>query len=448
MKPERWQQVDALFQGALERAAESRPAFLTDACQGDKALLQEVEGLLVSFDAAKSFLETPAADSLGFTANLSVESGLTNGQKLGHYEIISQLGSGGMGEVYLAHDSNLNRQVALKLLPAQFAADPERVSRFAREARAASGLNHPNIITIHAIAEEGGKHFIATEYIAGETLRQLMNRSRLSPAEAVAIVSQIASALAAAHRAGLIHRDIKPENIMIWPDGLTKVLDFGLAKQLYREEPDSPIIETKLADAGLETDPDLLIGSLNYLSPEQVRREKLDPRTDLFSLGILLYEMLTGSRPFVGATVAEVCAAILSSEPEPVTEPRLSKIVDRALAKERDLRYQTAAELLADLSAEQGASTNTEAAQWNRPALALVAVGVVLIIAGFWYWNSRPAARTLPQNFSAAVAQKLTDLPGQELFPSLSPDGKTVIFSSAQQGDLGYLRTSCRRTHG
>ena len=439
MKPERWQQVEAVFQGALERAPESRAAFLTEACHADLALRQAVEGLLVSFDAASTFLETPAADSFGFTGNLAASPGLTIGQRLAHYEIVSQLGSGGMGEVYLARDTKLDRQIALKLLPVQFAADPERVQRFEREARAASALNHPNIIIIHEIGQDDGKHFIATEYIAGETLRQRLNRGELAQHEAVAIARQIAGALAAAHQAGLIHRDIKPENIMIWPDGLVKVLDFGLAKQL-REEPESPRDDARPRNASLETDPDLLFGSLNYLSPEQVRREKLDPRTDLFSLGVVLYEMLAGARPFAGATAAEVCAAILTDDPPPLEAAPLSNIVNRALAKERDQRYQTASELQADLSAVLAPRTEPKSGSWQRPALALVALGVVLITVSYWFWNSRRGAKTSPLNFNAAAAQKLTDLPGEELFPSLSPDGQSVVFVSPHEGSWDIYR--------
>jgi len=440
MTPERWRQVETLFQEALARTPKSRRAFLTEACIGDAALRHDVEELLVSFEAAGSFLETPAAESLSSSGNTVSVLGLNSGQRLAHYEIISQLGSGGMGEVYLARDTRLDRQIALKVLPAQFAADPERVSRFEREARAASALNHPNIITIHEVGQDDGKHFIATEYIAGETLRQTLNRTALSQSEAVAIAVQIARALATAHQAGLIHRDIKPENIMIWPNGLVKVLDFGLAKQLGREELESPQAGAKQREMTLETDPDLLMGSLNYLSPEQVRREKLDPRTDLFSLGVVLYEMLAGVRPFAGATPAEVCAAIVSREALPLPESRLSYIVSRALAKERDARYQSATELLADLAALETQPVKSEAAFWKRPVLALAALVVILVIFVFWFWKFRPEAKSSPQNFRAAVAQKLTDLPGQELFPSLAPDGKSFVFASSHNGNWDIYR--------
>jgi serine/threonine protein kinase len=430
MKPERWQQVEALFQQALEHPLESRSSFLNQACKDDRVLRLEVEGLLGAFTEAKSFLETPAADSFG--PNLS--PGLTMGQKLAHYEIISELGVGGMGEVYLAHDTKLDRQIALKLLPAQFAADPDRVRRFEREARAASALNHPNIVIIHEIGQDEGRHFIATEYIAGETLRQRTGGGKLDQREVVAIARQVASALEAAHQAGLIHRDIKPENIMIWPDGLVKVLDFGLAKPIGEESesPTSAVDDHKLT---FETDPELLIGSLNYLSPEQVRHENLDARTDIFSLGVVLYEMVSGARPFSGTTPAEVCAAIIANEPTPLTTP-LANIITKAMAKERDQRYQTAAELQSDLKAQL---KTPESARWRTATLALVALTLIVSVVGLWFWNSR-RVKSQSTSFSAAAAQKLTDTPGLELFPNLSPDGHSVVFARSQHGNWDIYR--------
>ena len=438
MKPERWQRVETLFQAALARAPESRQPFLTEACPADPALRQEVEMLLISFDAAGSFLEEPAAAGFGFGGNLAPAPSLVTGQQLAHYEIISLIGTGGMGEVYLARDTKLDRYIALKLLPAQFASDSGRVARFEREARAASGLNHPNIITIHEIGQEDDKHFIATEHIAGETLRQRLNRGCLSQDEAIAITRQVTSALAAAHQAGIIHRDIKPENVMIWPDGLVKVLDFGLAKPMH-DEPEPPT-DAAPRDATLQTDPDFLIGTLNYLSPEQVRREKLDSRSDLFSLGVVLYEMLAGARPFAGATASEVCAAILDIDPPPLATSPLSHIVSRALEKERDRRYQTAADLQSDLLA--GSLTQKEPASRNRKhqALAIVALALVLTVFGVWFWQRRSVAKNSRPIFNATAAQKLTDLPGQELFPSLAPDGQSVIFASRHQGNWDIYR--------
>jgi eukaryotic-like serine/threonine-protein kinase len=438
MKPDRWLQVEELFQGALACAPDSRAEFLERSCPDDAALRQEVEKLLVSFDNAASFLEQPAVESFGLRGSPAPMSpNLTAGQQLAHFEIISLLGEGGMGEVYLARDTKLDRRIALKILPAQFSANPEGVARFEREARAASGLNHPNIITIHEIGEEDGKHFIATEYIKGETLRQRLNKGRLSQHEAVEIGRQVASALAAAHQAGLIHRDIKPENVMIWPDGLVKILDFGLAKPVHENYEEPAIAATRTAS--LDTDPDLLIGSLNYLSPEQVRREKLDPRTDIFSLGVVLYEMLEGTRPFTGATAAEVCAAIVGSASPQLDRSALSQIVKRALSKERDLRYQSAGALQADLSALTP-QTDTASLGWKSIAAGALIMIVVLLALSFWILEGRRSVSPSGPVFNSQSRQKLTDLTGQELFPSLAPDGQTFIFASYRSGNWDIYR--------
>jgi serine/threonine-protein kinase len=285
-------------------------------------------------------------------------------RKLGHYRLLSLLGKGGMGEVYLAEDTQLERQVALKVLPATFTGDADRVRRFAREAKAASALNHPNILTIHEIGHEQNTHYIATEYIAGETLRERLTRERLSLQAALDIAIQIASALAAAHEAGIIHRDIKPENVMLRSDGLVKVLDFGLAKlaerrsnteaeTLLQDNPQSAIRNPQL------TDPGTVMGTASYMSPEQARGEKVDARSDLFSLGVVLYEMLAGRAPFAGVNALEVIGAILNQEPAPLTNhasdvpAELQRIVTKALRKERDERYQNAKDLLLDMKSLQ-----------------------------------------------------------------------------------------------
>jgi tetratricopeptide (TPR) repeat protein len=278
---------------------------------------------------------------------------IATGTRFDRYEILSPLGKGGMGEVYLALDTRLKRKVALKLLPAAFTADADRVRRFEQEAQAASALNHPNIITIHEIGEADGAHFIATEFIEGQTLRQQLTRGRMELSTALDVALQAASALAAAHVAGIIHRDIKPENIMLRPDGLVKVLDFGLVKLTERQEavPDSEAPTS----AGHDTDPGTVMGTAQYMSPEQARGEKVDGRTDIFSLGVILYEMLAGSNPFAGAAVAEVFAAILKTEAKPLAHYRpevpseLEHIVAKALRKDREERYQSVKDLLIDL---------------------------------------------------------------------------------------------------
>ncbi|MFN2516766.1 MAG: protein kinase [Pyrinomonadaceae bacterium] len=276
------------------------------------------------------------------------------GTSLGRYKVLSLLGEGGMGEVYLSLDTRLNRQVALKVLPADLINNREPLHRFEQEAQAASALNHPNIITIHEIGTEGDTHFIATEFIEGETLRRKLQTTRLEIAETLNIVTQIAAALGAAHRSGIVHRDIKPENVMVREDGLVKVLDFGLAK-LTEKKDSSP------ADVGastltlIQTTPGLVMGTVAYMSPEQARGLEVDARTDIFSLGIVLYEMLTGGLPFAGETISDRIASILTTEPAPLSQSssdvpkELERIVGRTLRKNRDERYQHIKDLLIDL---------------------------------------------------------------------------------------------------
>src|SRR5262245_44438295 len=229
MTPERWKQIDELVQAGLERLAEDRAAFLDQACQGDGELRREVESLIAYQESASSFLESPVIQDTAALVADSHDDAL-EGRTLAHYHLTRKIGQGGMGDVYLAQDTRLGRPVAVKTLPGELTGDEQRLWRFRREARAASALNHPNILTIYDIGEQDGLHYIATEYIEGETLRRRMSGGSLEPAEAIDIAIQVTSALAAAHGAGVIHRDIKPENIMLRPDGLVKVLDFGLAK--------------------------------------------------------------------------------------------------------------------------------------------------------------------------------------------------------------------------
>src|SRR5262245_27157505 len=260
-------------------------------------------------------------------------------QELANYRIVSLLGRGGMGEVYLAEDKRLHRKVALKLLPAKFTADADRVRRFEREARSASALNHPNNIIIFEIGAADGAHYIATEYVAGQTLRQMMAGERMSFGDALSVATQVANALAEAHKAGVLHRDIKPENLMVRPDGVVKVLDFGLAKLLDRR----PEFAN---DAWVSTASGMVMGTARYMSPEQARGEEVDARTDIFNLGIVLYEMVTGRAPFDGRTSMDVIAAILHVNPTPLSELRaetpadLEQVVTRALRKDCEERYQ------------------------------------------------------------------------------------------------------------
>jgi serine/threonine protein kinase len=276
---------------------------------------------------------------------------LEPGQTIATYEIISLIGRGGMGEVYLARDRRLNRKVALKFLPVSYMDDEDRLRRFRHEASVASGLNHPNILTVHEIGEDEARRFIVTEFVDGETLRQRLGRGPLEISEALKITKQIASALSAAHFEGVIHRDIKPDNLMLRRDGIVKVLDFGLAKFCGAKD----CLPDDATRPLLRTSPGLVMGTLNYMSPEQARGLPLDTCTDLWSLGVVLYEMLTGRLPFSGATSSDVIVSLLEHEPLPLTDlerselRRVQPIVTRALTKNPENRYQTAHEILDDI---------------------------------------------------------------------------------------------------
>jgi serine/threonine-protein kinase len=352
MQPERWQLIDELFHLALEQQPARRPKFLAEACLGDEVLRGEIETLISSHEQAQSFIEKPAFDlAAEMLAREAV--GLNIGQLVGPYKIISVLGTGGMGEVYLAQDTRLGRQVALKTLPHQFTIDAQRVNRFEQEARAASALNHPNIITIHEIGRINSTQYIVTEFVDGQTLRERMTAGAIPAAEALDMAIQVAGALEAAHTAGIVHRDIKPENIMLRADGYVKVLDFGLAK--LTERPAGAVDMEAATRAHVKTDPGMVMGTVQYMSPEQARGREVDERTDLWSLGVVLYEMLSGSVPFAGETPSHVVVSILENEPPLLPQApgelpsELELIVTRALQKNKKERYQTARELAQDL---------------------------------------------------------------------------------------------------
>src|SRR5213596_872984 len=352
MKAERWEKVIDLFQSALERAPEERAAFLDEACHDDEGMRREVESLLTSHERAENFIEVPAFKVAPELATNDSADALV-GKLLGHYRIESLIGVGGMGEVYLARDERLGRKAALKLLPDSLTIDEAQLSRFKNEARTASALNHPNILTVYEIGAEGNVQFIATEFIEGITLRAALASGRMSAHRALEIAVQVASALAAAHDAGVVHRDIKPENIMLRPDGYVKVLDFGIAKlaEQSRASDDDMAGTTGL----LQTRPGLVLGTARYMSPEQARGQKVDARSDIWSLGVVLYEMVGGSPPFPGETPSDCIASILTTEPPPLSGVlpdvplKLESILQKALRKNSDERYQTIKEMLDDL---------------------------------------------------------------------------------------------------
>ena len=357
MKAERWKQVTDLFQSAVERAPERRAAFLDEACHGDEGLRREVGSLLTSYERAENFIEVPAFEVAPELVT-NDRAGALVGKLIGHYRIESLIGVGGMGEVFLARDEQLGRKAALKLLPEHLTADEAQLSRFKAEARTASALNHPNILTVYEIGSEGNVRFIATEFIEGVTLRPLLADEKMNLRTALEIAVQVASALTAAHEAGVVHRDIKPENIMLRPDGYVKVLDFGIAK-LTEEGPAREHHELATT-SGLQTRPGLVLGTGRYMSPEQARGQKVDARSDIWSLGVVLYEMVVGIPPFLGETPSDCIASILTKELPPLSGVlpdvplKLEEILQKALRKDRDERYQTAGELLGDLHTLKG----------------------------------------------------------------------------------------------
>jgi eukaryotic-like serine/threonine-protein kinase len=352
MADEQWQKVRQIFDSALHRRPEERRRFVNEACGEDKILLVEVESLLSSLDNADSFMETPAVAEVADVIEAETKR-LKTGKRFGHYEIIKPIGIGGMGEVYLAKDKKLDRQVAVKILNEKLSGHESNLQRFISEAKAASALNHPNILTVYEFGEAEDAYFIASEYVEGKTLRGIINESRLSLSELLDISIQIAGALSTAHNARLIHRDIKPENVMIRPDGYVKILDFGLAKLI---QPKQAIIGFEAESAiQNETAKGLIMGTVNYMSPEQAKGEKVDERTDIFSFGAVIYEMIAGRTPFAGNSMSETFANLINQEPQSLSRfaanvpDELQRIVSRMLSKNKDERYQTMKEVLTDL---------------------------------------------------------------------------------------------------
>src|SRR5438094_876313 len=348
MTPARLQTIEEIFRAALDQEPDQIGAFLDRACEGDEPLRCKVEALLASRQRAGSFIETSA---VGLATRI-IENGqadLLVGRTIGHYKLSKRIGTGGMGEVYLATDIAAGRKAALKLLPERFTSDAERLKRFQQEARALVGLNHPNILTVYEIGEDHSTHYIASELIEGETLRQRLMRGRMEVSEAVDVAIQVASALAAAHETGIVHRDIKPENIMLRPDGYVKVLDFGIAKLAEQEVPVT--VPTDEALLLIETNLGSILGTIPYMSPEQACGTPVDKETDIWSLGVTLYEMVTGHQPFVGEAPREVMTSIREKQPPPLTSyskqtpAELRQIISKALRKDRTERYQSVSEM-------------------------------------------------------------------------------------------------------
>ncbi len=349
MDATRWQKIKSVFDAALDIDPAKRSAYVSAACVDDPGLLAEVNTLLNSFENAESFIEEPAASEF---ASLIIESKtLKTGQRFAHYEILRQIGAGGMGEVYLARDEKLDRMVAIKILNEEFSGQELNVQRFVREAKAASSLNHPNILVIHAINVGDDANYIVSEFVEGKTLREVIKTSNLKTSEVLDIAIQIAGALAAAHGASIVHRDIKPENVVVRPDGYVKVLDFGLAKLIQQN---AVGLEDATAKQN-QTANGLIMGTVNYMSPEQAKGERVDHRTDIFSLGVVIYELIAGQTPFQSSSMSETFANLINVEPQPLSryasnvQDELQRIVSKTLRKKRDERYQTIKDLHTDL---------------------------------------------------------------------------------------------------
>lgn len=359
MEPEDWAKVKAIFDAAVLLERNDRSEYLQVQSAGDDKLRREVEALLTAFDAADGFMERPFAREIAdWWTNNEVDT-LEPGQIFNRYKIVRQIGVGGMGKVYLAEDNQLRRSVAIKLLSSAATRDADQVARFMQEARLASLLNHPNILTIYEIGAAGDRHFISSELISGETLRTRLCNGPIPARDAVDISIDVASALAVAHRAGIVHRDIKPENIMIREDGLLKVLDFGLAK-LNDNDKQHVTEQTAETFGDVSTEPGLILGTVTYMSPEQATGSEVDARTDIWSLGVVLYEMMSCKAPFTGSTPSDIVNQILRRDPDPVggftpqLRRTLGKILKKALAKSADDRYQNIAAMLDDLRSLRG----------------------------------------------------------------------------------------------
>jgi len=428
MTPEQWHRVKEVFEAALDHAPEERSAFVGQACGGDDLLHSEVNSLLSSYEEESSFMETPAA-AIAARSLVSEESAALVGQQFGHYQIVREIGRGGMGVVYLAQDDSLGRPVALKLLPKHLTSDPNRLQRFEREARAASALNHHNILTIYEITQLDGLHSIATEFIDGVTLRDRIRSKELELSETLNIAEQIASALVTAHEAGIVHRDIKPENVMVRRDSYVKVLDFGLAK--LTEQETVKRVNASAAIAGTNTDTGVM-GTVGYMSPEQARGESVDHRTDIFSLGVVIYEMVTGHMPFEAKTAGDVVAPIPGQEPPPLAHyfpeapAELQLLVNKALRTNQEERYQTITELLTDLRRVR--SKHSAMSRFTARHLSLLAATLAVAVAGSLWILFQPS-RTVKSSLPPMTVLPFTSFPGGEWLGDFSPDGNQIAFA-------------------
>src|SRR5262249_24692526 len=448
MDKQRWQQIETLYHAALEREPDERAAYLADACADDSGLLREVEALLRYDGTAEGIMQdnalAVAEQALEPNELSQTAPQLLPGQGIGAYKILALLGRGGMGVVYRARDERLRRDVAIKVLPASFAHDADRLRRFEQEAHATSALNHPNILTIYDIGAHEGAPFIVAELLEGEELRAQLESGALPVRKALEYAQQITRGLAAAHEKGVVHRDLKPENLFITKDGRVKILDFGLAKL---KPPQIDAADSQAPTQKKITDPGTVMGTVGYMSPEQVRGQEADTRADIFSFGMILYEMLSGKRAFNGASVADVMSAILKEEPPELGEmnakisPALEKIVRRCLEKKPERRFQTASDLgfaLEALGAPSGArlemASVVPSRLFDQARLAwIVAAALLLGMLGLtWaYFTRQPTP-------DARVTKLFLPPPEKSSFEQIavSPDGRLLAFTAATCGNV------------